>query len=113
MEFTAEGLTPACRASGAGRSYAALELLMRYLRTVEWNRQLRRHLSAVVSGRDFGVVSLCRVILGWLVVIWCILNGDRDPRLPRLTGHRLSEIRKPRWKHVIRELVGVKDLAMG
>ena len=37
MEFTGEGLT----------SNAGLELLMRYLRNVHWNRQLRRHLGSV------------------------------------------------------------------
>ena len=58
MEFTGEGLT----------SHAGLELLMRYLRNINWNQQLRRHLGGVVSGGDFGVVSLCRVILGLLVV---------------------------------------------
>ena len=58
MEFTGEGLT----------SYAGLELLMRYLRKIEWNRQSRGLLSAVVGGGDFGVVSLSRVILGLLWV---------------------------------------------
>ena len=58
MEFTGEGLT----------SNAGLELLMRYLRNVHWNRQLRRHLGSVGFGGDFGVVSLCRVLLGLLWV---------------------------------------------
>ena len=93
MEFTAEGLTPACRAElGAGRSYAGLELLMRYLRNINWNRQLRRHLGAVVGGGDFGVVSLSRVILGLLVVggrrlhHLSFLKGD--PLLQRFCGLR-------------------------
>ena len=82
IEFTAEGLT----------SYAGLELLMRYLRHIGWNRQLRRHLSSVVSGGDWGVVSLSRTILGLLVV-----GGRRlrhlnflkgDPLLQRFCGLR-------------------------
>ena len=82
MEFTAKGLT----------SYAGLELLMRYLRNINWNRQLRRHLGAVVGGGDFGVVSLSRVILGLLVVggrrlhHLSFLKGD--PLLQRFCGLR-------------------------
>ena len=49
-------------------SYAGLELLIRYLRRIGFNAQVRRHLGAVVNGGDFGVVALCRVILGLLVV---------------------------------------------
>jgi len=82
IEFTAEGLT----------SYAGLELLIRYLRRIGWNDQLRRHLSAVAPGGDFGTVSLCRAILGLLVI-----GGRRlrhlgflrgDPLLQRFCGLR-------------------------
>ena len=45
-----------------------LELLIRYLRRIGFNARVRRHLSAIVNGGDFGVVALCRVILGLLVV---------------------------------------------
>ena len=76
MEFTGEGLT----------SYAGLELLMRYLRKIEWNRQLRRSLGAVVRGGDFGVVSLSRVILGLLVV-----GGRRLRHLNFLRGDPLIQ----------------------
>ncbi len=76
MEFTGEGLT----------SSAGLELLMRYLRTLDWNRQLRRHLGTVASGGDFGVVSLCRVILGLLVV-----GGRRLRHLDFLKGDPLLQ----------------------
>ena len=76
MEFTAEGLT----------SYAGLELMMRYLRKINWNKQLRRHLGAVVSGGDFGVVSLSRVILGLLVV-----GGRRLHHLSFLKGDALLQ----------------------
>ena len=71
MEFTGEGLT----------SYAGLELLMRYLRNIDWNRQLRRHLGTVGFGGDFGVVSLCRVLLGLLLV-----GGRRLRHLDFLKG---------------------------
>ena len=88
MEFTGEGLT----------SYAGLELLMRYLRNVDWNRQLRRHLGGVGFGGDFGVVSLCRVLLG---LLW--VGGRRlrhldflkgDPLLQRFCG--LTDLPTPR-----------------
>ena len=88
MEFTGEGLT----------SYAGLELLMRYLRNVDWNRQLRRHLGSVGFGGDFGVVSLCRVLLG---LLW--VGGRRlrhldflkgDPLLQRFCG--LTDLPTPR-----------------
>ncbi len=82
MEFTAEGLT----------SYAGLELFMRYLRNIKWNRQLRRHLIPVVSGGDWGVVSLSRVILGLLVVggrrLRHLLFLKGDPLLHRFCGLR-------------------------
>ena len=88
MEFTGEGLT----------SNAGLELLMRYLRNVHWNRQLRRHLGSVGFGGDFGVVSLCRVLLG---LLW--VGGRRlrhldflkgDPLLQRFCG--LTDLPTPR-----------------
>ena len=74
VEFTAEGRT----------SFAGLELLMRYLRNTKWNRQLRRYLGGVVSGGDFGVVGLCRVILGLMVV-----GGRRLRHLDFLRGDPL------------------------
>ena len=76
IEFTGEGLT----------SYAGLELLMRYLRNVDWNRQLRRHVGSVGFGGDFGVASLCRVILGLLVV-----GGRRLHHLSFLKGDPLLQ----------------------
>tara|TARA_B100000315_G_scaffold191262_1_gene181452 strand:+ start:42 stop:1535 length:1494 start_codon:yes stop_codon:yes gene_type:complete len=76
IEFTAHGLT----------SYAGLELLIRYLRRTGFNGQLRRHLSAVVSGGDFGTVGLCRVILGLLVV-----GGRRLRHLGFLKGDPLLQ----------------------
>lgn len=43
-------------------SYADPELFIRYLRRIGFSAQVRRHLSAVVNGGDFGVgvVVLCR-----------------------------------------------------
>ena len=76
VEFTAEGLT----------SYAGLELLMRYLRKINWNRQLRRHLGGVVSGGDFGVAGLVRVILGLMAV-----GGRRLRHLDFLRGDPLIQ----------------------
>ena len=76
VEFTAEGLT----------SYAGLELLMRYLRKIKWNQQLRRRLGAVVSGGDFGVERLVRVLLGLLVV-----GGRRLHHLNFLKGDVLLQ----------------------
>ena len=84
IEFTAEGLT----------SYAGLELLIRYLRGIGFNGQLRRHLGAVVSGGDFGAVGLCRVILGLLVV-----GGRRLRHLSFLKGDPL-----------LQRFCGLKDL---
>ncbi len=76
MEFTGEGLT----------SYAGLEPFMRFLRKIEWNRQLRGSLRGVVCGGDFGVVSLSRVILGLLVV-----GGRRLRHLNFLKGDPLIQ----------------------
>ena len=84
VEFTAEGLT----------SYAGLELLMRYLRNMKWNRQLRRYLGGVVSGGDFGVVGLCRVILGLMVV----------------GGRRLRHLDFLRGDPLIQRFCGLRDL---
>ena len=76
MEFTAEGLT----------SYAGLELLMRYLRIVDWNRQLRRHVGSVGFGGDFGGVSPSRVLLG---LLW--VGGRRLRHLDFLKGDPLLQ----------------------
>ena len=64
-------------------SYAGLELLIRYLRRIGFNAQLRQHVSAVLNGGDFGVVPLCRVILGLLVV-----GGRRLHHLGFVKGDR-------------------------
>ena len=76
IEFSEEGMT----------SYAGLELLIRYLRRIGFNAQLRQHLSAVLNGGDFGVVALCRVILGLLVV-----GGRRLHHLGFVKGDRLLQ----------------------
>ena len=76
IEFSEEGMT----------SYAGLELLIRYLRRIGFNAQLRQHLSAVLNGGDFGVVAWCRVILGLLVV-----GGRRLHHLGFVKGDRLLQ----------------------
>ena len=76
IEFGDEGMT----------SYAGLELLIRYLRRIGFNARVRRHLSAVVNGGDFGVVALCRMILGLLVV-----GGRRLHHLEFVRGDRLFQ----------------------
>jgi len=83
LAFTESGLT----------SYAGLELLGRYLRGVEFNGLVRRHLGTVWSGGDYGLVGLCR-----LMVALVILGGRRlrhvcfvadDPMVLRFCGLRL------------------------
>ena len=76
IEFSEEGMT----------SYAGLELLIRYLRRIGFNAQLRQHLSAILNGGDFGVVAWCRVILGLLVV-----GGRRLHHLGFVKGDRLLQ----------------------
>lgn len=58
IEFTETRLT----------SYAGLELIHRYLRKIELNRSLRRHLSCSALSGDFGMVPMVRLLLGLLFV---------------------------------------------
>jgi hypothetical protein len=76
VEFTGDGLT----------SYAGLELLVRYLRKVRLNWQIRKHLAGHVPGKDFGVVAFCRVLLGLLIV-----GGRRLRHIEFLKGDPLFE----------------------
>lgn len=82
LEFTEEGLT----------SYAGLELLLRYCRRIQLNALLRQHLCGLLPGTDFGIVGLCRLILGLLVV-----GGRRLRHLGFLKGdpvfHRFCGLR--------------------
>jgi hypothetical protein len=58
VEFSAAGLT----------SYAGLELFIRYLRSIELNRLIRRHFAGSGVTGDFGVVSMVRLLIALLVV---------------------------------------------
>ncbi|MGH9256424.1 MAG: IS1380 family transposase [Vicinamibacterales bacterium] len=58
LEFTDVALT----------SYAGLELFGRYLRTIRFNTLVREACRGVISGGDFGAVTLVRVLIGLLVV---------------------------------------------
>ncbi len=58
VEFTESGLT----------SYAGLELLIRYFRSVRLNDSIRRHLGAVGLRSDYGIAAMLRLLLGLLTV---------------------------------------------
>jgi len=49
-------------------SYAGLEVLRHYLQRTGLNRRLRSHLGRVWPSGDFGVVGLCRLLMGLLLV---------------------------------------------
>ncbi len=82
LEFTEEGLT----------SYAGLELLTRYLRRIEFNKLVRKYLTEILPGGDFGSVTLLRTILGLLVVggrrLRHIAFMKEDPIFERFCGLR-------------------------
>lgn len=82
LEFTEAGLT----------SYAGLELLTRYLRRIEFNKLVRKYLTEVLPGGDFGSVTLLRTILGLLVVggrrLRHIAFMKEDPIFERFCGLR-------------------------
>lgn len=58
VEFTESGLT----------SYAGLELLIRYFRSIRLNEAVRRHLGGASLSGDYGVVAMVRLLLGLLIV---------------------------------------------
>jgi hypothetical protein len=58
VEFTELGLT----------SYAGLELLIRYFRSVRLNDLIRRHLGAVGFQSDYGIAAMLRLLVGLLIV---------------------------------------------
>ena len=82
LEFTEAGLT----------SYAGLELLTRYLRRIEFNKLVRKYLTEILPGGDFGSVTLLRTILGLLVVggrrLRHIAFMKEDPIFERFCGLR-------------------------
>jgi hypothetical protein len=58
VEFTESGLS----------SYAGLELLTRYFRSIRLNHLIRRHFTGTALGGDYGTVAMIRVVLGLLIV---------------------------------------------
>jgi hypothetical protein len=72
VEFTESGLT----------SYAGLELLIRYLRRIDFNGLIRQHLTGLAG--DFGVTAMVRVVLGLLIV-----GGRRLQHVSHLVGDPL------------------------
>ena len=82
VTFNASGLT----------SYAGLEPLIHYLRSIELSRMIRRHVPSGRIGSDFGVVALVRVVIGMLVVGGTRLRHvgflDEDPMIGRFCGLR-------------------------
>ena len=70
VEFTADSLS----------SFAGLELLVRYLRRIDFNRRLRRHFHGLTLSTDFGVVPLVRLLLALLIL------GGRRVRQLRFLG---------------------------
>jgi hypothetical protein len=82
LRFRAEGLT----------SYAGLELIRQYFRSLDLAGRIRRHLRSSGLDNDFGVVSMVLLILGLLIA-----GGRRarhldflkdDPMVLRLAGLR-------------------------
>lgn len=82
VAFNASGLT----------SYAGLEPLIHYLRSMELNGLIRRYVPRGGIGSDFGVVALVRLTIGMLVVGGTRLRHvgflDDDPMIGRFCGLR-------------------------
>jgi hypothetical protein len=82
LEFTATGLT----------SYAGLELLIRYFRSIDLNGLIRRHLGGLGLVGDYGIVAMVRLLLGLLIVGGCRLRHvgflAGDPLLMRFCALR-------------------------
>jgi hypothetical protein len=76
VEFTESGLS----------SYAGLELLTRYFRSIRLNDLIRRHFAGTVFGGDYGTVAMIRIVLGLLIV-----GGRRIRHLDFVRGDVLFE----------------------
>ena len=76
VEFTETGLS----------SYAGLELLIRYFRSIRLNDRIRRHFQGVTVPGDYGTAAMIRVVLGLLIV-----GGRRLRHLDFLRGDVLFE----------------------
>lgn len=82
FRFEARGLT----------SFAGLELIRRYFKSLDLTQRIRRHLSGAGLDTDFGVVSLVLVLLGLLItggrrVRHLVFQGN-DPMFLRFCGLR-------------------------
>ena len=76
VEFTASGLT----------SFAGLELLIRYLRSLGLNALIREHFAGVGRRGDFGLVAMLRLVLGLVIV-----GGRRLRHVGYLVGDPLIQ----------------------
>jgi hypothetical protein len=74
VEFSSSGLT----------SYAGLELLLRYFRTIELNKLVRRYLPAQRLSCDFGLVAMVRLLL-----VLVLVGGRRLRHVEFLEGDPL------------------------
>ncbi len=76
VEFTESGLS----------SYAGLELLIRYLRSIRFNDLIRHYFQGVSLGSDYGVVAMIRLLIGLVLV-----GGRRLRHVEFLRGDGLFE----------------------
>jgi hypothetical protein len=76
VEFTESGLS----------SYAGLELLARYFRSIRLNKLIRRHVGGILLPGDYGTVAMIRIVLGLLIV-----GGRRIRHLDFVRGDVLFE----------------------
>lgn len=76
VEFTESGLS----------SYAGLELLVRYLRSIGFNDLIRHHFQGISFGSDYGAVAMIRLLIGLVLV-----GGRRLRHIEFLRGDGLFE----------------------
>ena len=76
VEFTESGLS----------SYAGLELLTRYFRSIRLNNLIRRHVGGILLPGDYGTVAMIRIVLGLMIV-----GGRRIRHLDFVRGDVLFE----------------------
>lgn len=78
--------------AGALTSYAGLELVRRYFRTLDLAAILRRHLDGRLPGTDFGIASLVLLLLALIITggrrLRHLLFFEGDPLVLRLCGLR-------------------------
>lgn len=88
LRFQAKALT----------SFAGLELIRRYFKSIDLAGRVRRHLGGVGLGGDYGVVSMVLLVLGLLICggrrLQHLLYLKEDPMVLRLTG--LKRLPTPR-----------------